>query len=156
MQTMSAQRECNSSKNYEGEVYYYHNDPAGHCTLGVGHLVHYGRCTNAEFERGKLSQRQIDIIMREDLAVVEKYMNEGLPPLSQTEYDALASLIFNIGWPRLSTSITMQYIERGEFEAVPLTFFQFVIADDLCFSGLALRRQAEAILWTYGRHYLLK
>ena len=33
---------------FEGVRRELYNDPAGHCTIGVGHLVHTGGCNDTE------------------------------------------------------------------------------------------------------------
>jgi GH24 family phage-related lysozyme (muramidase) len=34
-----------ANQRLTGDTYGLYNDSAGHCTEGIGHLVHHGRCT---------------------------------------------------------------------------------------------------------------
>lgn len=52
-------------EGFRGQLY---NDPAGHCTIGFGHLVHHGPCNGTEPERFKrgLTRAQALALLRED------------------------------------------------------------------------------------------
>ncbi len=87
----------------EGVVPYAYNDPAGHATFGVGHLIHLGRVTLADAENWGTkirpsSMRRVNRVLRRDLkkyeAAVRLAVGRRLP---QHKFDALVSLAFNIG-----------------------------------------------------------
>lgn len=53
---------------FEGFSATLYNDPAGHCTIGYGHLVHLGNCDGsepAEFKRG-ITRKRAARLLRED------------------------------------------------------------------------------------------
>ena len=57
--------------DHEGTVLRLYNDPAGHCTIGVGHLVHLGHCDGRGSEQPFLqgiTEAQALQLLREDVA----------------------------------------------------------------------------------------
>ncbi|MGH3995455.1 MAG: lysozyme, partial [Pseudonocardiaceae bacterium] len=76
-----------------------YNDSAGHATIGVGHLIHHGPVTAADRARFRgftradaLRLLRSDVVSRE--RAVSRLVNVSL---HQNEFDALVSLVFNIG-----------------------------------------------------------
>jgi lysozyme len=58
-------------KSYEGVQSTYYNDPAGHCTYGVGTLVHRGACT-AEESQMTVSDEVIDSSLQKAIDWAQK------------------------------------------------------------------------------------
>jgi GH24 family phage-related lysozyme (muramidase) len=94
---------------FEGEVLHVYNDPAGHATFGVGHLLHRGPYTQADARKYgtrehpkpradmlKLSRELLD----EDAARFEKAVRRLVPVRwrkSHDRFNSLVSLAFNLG-----------------------------------------------------------
>ena len=69
----------------------YH-DAAGHITIGYGHKI----LPHESFT--KINQAQAEGILKQDLSFAEKAVNSHVKnPLTQNEYDALVSFVFNVG-----------------------------------------------------------
>lgn len=85
--------------NEEGLRTHPYNDSAGHATIGVGHLIHRGRVTAADQERFRNFTRADAVrLLREDVSSRERAVNRLVGvPVNQNEFDALVSLVFNIG-----------------------------------------------------------
>lgn len=67
----------------------------GNATIGIGHLV---RRSVTEYDGVALSGGAIDALFNSDIAWVERAIATHVTvPLNQNQYDALASLIFNVG-----------------------------------------------------------
>jgi GH24 family phage-related lysozyme (muramidase)/LysM repeat protein len=123
-----------------------YDDSEGFCTIGWGHLIAREKCANirnkAEFQAFKagLSQSAADKLFLEDAQtreeVVKKYVQV---PLFQHEYDALVSLIFNMGsfkkCPKLLSKLNMKDYQGCCDEFADIT--------NGGTSGLVLRRKAE-------------
>lgn len=76
-----------------------YNDSAGHCTVGVGHLIHYGRCNSNDFARYRgFTQRDALKLLKRDASSRERAVTSRVRvPRRQVELDASVSLVFNIG-----------------------------------------------------------
>ncbi len=76
-----------------------YNDSAGHATIGVGHLIHRGPVTAADRRRYAGFTRADAIrLLRRDVAQREAAVDRLVRvELNQNEFDALVSLVFNIG-----------------------------------------------------------
>lgn len=76
-----------------------YNDSAGHATIGVGHLIHRGPVTAADRAKFRgFTRADAVALLRRDVSsrerAVDRLVHVGL---SQNEFDALVSLVFNIG-----------------------------------------------------------
>lgn len=70
-------------------------DAVGNATVGVGHLVNK---FETKFDGKTLTQKQISALLAEDIQWVEKAIGLNVKvPLTQNQFDALASLMFNVG-----------------------------------------------------------
>jgi GH24 family phage-related lysozyme (muramidase) len=148
-----------------GKLY---NDPAGHCTIGVGHLIHYGNCTDAtvrakpngaDFLRGglpsagvnkraasrALSDAEIDALFQQDLrAKAEDWVNANVTvPLNQQQVDALVSLSYNVSVAARKRVTAV--LNTGDYVGAARMIKQGPTAGGL--SGLIARREAESNLF---------
>lgn len=69
----------------------------GNCTVGVGHLIHYGPCTQAELDQPPLSLAEINRLLLADVARFETAVNGVNMALNQNQFDALVDFAFNCG-----------------------------------------------------------
>jgi len=81
-----------------------YDDSEGFCTIGWGHLIKKAKCANiqndASFQTFKngVSQATADSMLKEDVKTAEDIIHDVVQvPMYQHEYDALVSLIFNLG-----------------------------------------------------------
>ena len=119
-----------------------YRDAGGVWTIGYGSTrgVHSGMTiTQAEAE-----QRFAD-----DLAPAEAAVTHLVTvPLSDNQYAALVSFVFNVGSGTLKTSTLLRRLNGGDYASVPAELARFRFAHGKPLKGLALRRAAEAALWT--------
>ncbi|HFO6253665.1 TPA: lysozyme [Escherichia coli] len=67
----------------------------GNPTIGVGHLVSR---KDTRYDGVTLSQGEVDALLEEDLKEAERAINNNVHvPLTQNQFDALVSLVFNVG-----------------------------------------------------------
>jgi GH24 family phage-related lysozyme (muramidase) len=133
-------------EGFRGALY---NDPAGHCTIGYGHLVHRGRCNGgepAEFRAG-ISRQRAAQLLRQDAAVAVAAV-----PLAPWQFDALVSFTFNVGAGAFRRSTLLERLNAGAYEAVSEQLRRWVTAGGRILPGLVARRNAEAKLFTTGRY----
>ena len=87
----------------EGAIPYAYNDPAGHATFGVGHLIHRGPVTNADRRTWgtRANPKPMGFVMdvlAEDLKRYEMAVRGAAGrELTSYQFDSLVSLAFNIG-----------------------------------------------------------
>ena len=82
----------------EGAVLRYYNDPARHCSYGVGTLVHHGPCTDAELRR-PVTVVEVNAQLASGVRVAEAAVRRRVhtAALTQAQFDALVSFTFNTG-----------------------------------------------------------
>ncbi len=97
-------------KRHEGlELTAYLPTPNDKWTIGYGH-------TKTAKKGMVISEYQAEELLRQDLAWVEDCIKRLVKvPLSQNQYDAVASLIFNIGEGNFSKSSVLRFINEGKF-----------------------------------------
>jgi len=79
-------------KNYESFSPVVYLCPAKKPTIGYGHVVLPGETFT------RITEEQADQLLRKDVGIAENCINNYVKvTLSQNQFDALASLIFNIG-----------------------------------------------------------
>jgi GH24 family phage-related lysozyme (muramidase) len=84
---------------YEGFSPTCVNDPAGHASIGYGHLIHLGPCTKKDRKRwGRITRAQADSLLRQELKYfrqeIKRRVHVGLKPRIWT---ALLSFTYNLG-----------------------------------------------------------
>lgn len=101
----------------EGAVYRYYNDDANHCTYGVGIFAHHGPCTEEELRR-PVSKADVDGQLVSKLTTAEAAVRDRVRncQLSQAQFDALVSFVFNTGARGART--TLDAANRGAFTEV--------------------------------------
>jgi GH24 family phage-related lysozyme (muramidase) len=139
-------------EGFRGALY---NDPAGHCTIGCGHLVHRGGCDGSELAefRGGISRQRAAQLLRVDAGVAVAAVRDNVArPLTPQQFDALVSFTFNVGAAAFRRSTLLQRLNAGAYEAVPEELRRWVTAGGRTLPGLVARRAAEAKLFTSGRY----
>jgi GH24 family phage-related lysozyme (muramidase) len=152
-----------SFEAFRGELY---NDPAGHCSIGYGHLVHRGTCdgsaAEAEFNSGITEARATDML-RAHLSTVEDVVNEAVTVnLTQNQFDALVSFAYNVGSGRRGTasqpgtgflgSTLLSRLNAGDYSAVPTEMARWNRAGGRVLPGLTRRRVAEGRMFSSGEY----
>jgi lysozyme len=106
----------------EGFVPHAYNDPAGHATFGVGHLLHRGGVTAADratwgTKTTPKPRALVQQVLREDLAsTYEPAIRAAVKkPLKPHQFDALLSLCFNIGSAGFKNSTVVRRLNAGDF-----------------------------------------
>jgi GH24 family phage-related lysozyme (muramidase) len=135
---------------FEGLKQRLYDDPAGHCTIGIGHLVHRGRCNGnepAEFKKGITRARAYELLQR-DARRMEDAVNRLHVPLNQNQFDALVSFTYNLGpgWTVQKTGIR-DALRARRYKAVPREMMRWVKAGGKTLPGLVRRRKAEGRLF---------
>lgn len=98
----------------EGSKLVGYKDSRGIPTVGVGHT---GYVDNVPVTVGmKITKEKSDQLLREDLAWVQRTIAAYVKvPLNQNQYDALCSLIFNIGQTAFCTSTILRKLNAKDY-----------------------------------------
>lgn len=130
-------------KAHEGLRLTAYPDPASGgdpWTIGYGHT--------RDVQRGQtITPEQAEQFLRDDLAWVETCIARTVTvPLSQGQYDALCSLIFNIGAGAFGKSTLLRKLNSGDASAAD-EFLRWDKAAGKSMPGLARRRAAERAMF---------
>lgn len=132
-------------------------DEAGHCTVGYGHLVHRGPLgsnprAEEPFVGRTLTKTQGRNLLRLDVQKAETAINSFVTvPLTQSQFDALVSFVFNIGADAFEESTLLRLLNDRFYDAVPheIVRWHYVHRDGerVSSAGLMKRRLAEIAHW---------
>jgi lysozyme len=141
---------------FEGFSSKLYNDQAGHCTIGVGHLVHLGNCNTHEggLENGITKTQAIKLMRGDAKSKVDAVDANVKVPLTQAQFDALVSFTFNVGEHNFETSTLLKKLNAGELDAVPTELKRWnkitVNGKKVASKGLTRRRAREGKLFEQG------
>jgi lysozyme len=139
--------------SWEGFSPTVYNDPAGHCTIGFGHLVHYGNCNGSEpdeFRAGITRGRALQLLEQEAnefAAAVTKAVRVGL---GKPQLDALTSFSYNVGAKAFRESTLLRLLNEGRYDTVPAQLMRWIYSGGKPYEGLRRRRRAEGALVAHG------
>lgn len=128
----------------EGDVRAY-RCPAGKWTIGYGHTrgVKSGMRSSAD---------DCERFLAEDLHEAGNAVRSAVNvPLSQNQYDALVSFVFNLGAGNFRSSTLLKKLNKGLYDEIPAQILRWnkarVDGKLTELRGLTRRRTAEAALW---------
>jgi GH24 family phage-related lysozyme (muramidase) len=137
----------------EGFVPYAYNDPAGHATFGVGHLIHLGPVTAADRTKWgtKTFPKTRAFVMEvfaEDVDKYEDAVRESVKvDVSQKMFDAMVSLAYNIGTGGFRSSSVVRRLNAGDRSGAANAFLLWDAP-----SMLRPRRERERALFLGGQY----
>ena len=147
-------------KRYEGLRKTLYKDVAGLPTVGYGHLLlpdeKAGNYVNLGGQKvyldRALTDAEVDTLLRQDIAPKEQNVRNAVKAqLTQSQYDALVSLCFNIGGGAFAKSSLVTSINAGNMDAAPEGFLAWskarVNGELQVVKGLLNRRQAECSMF---------
>lgn len=128
-------------RDHEGCRLAAYKDSVGIATIGYGH-------TEGVKMGDTCTQAQAELWLRRDAERAERCVN-GLVtvPLTQGEFDALCSFVFNLGCERLKKSTLLRKINDSDYDGAAAEFQKWVYAGGEKLAGLVARRDAEARLF---------
>lgn len=138
---------------FEGEVDHAYDDAAGHCTIGIGHLLSMSTCGASGHAGETITHARALDLLESDAAVAARAVKGDVKvPLNQAQTDALISFAFNEGTGSLAGSTLLRLLNAGNYGSVPKELMRWVYADGVKLPGLVARRHAEGQLFAHGTY----
>ena len=128
-------------KHFEGCELEAYKCPAGVWTIGYGHI-------KGVSEGMSITQEQAEQMLLDELKEYENYINElVVVDLSQNQFDALVSWVYNLGPANLKSSTLLKVLNSGDYAGVPAQIERWNKAGGKVLEGLIRRRLAESSLF---------
>lgn len=133
-------------RRWEGCKLLPYRCPAGKLTVGVGHVIKLGEPYRVGVA---ITQAEADMLLFADLAPVCRQLVRGFRPLTQGQFNALASFGFNLGLrPLMGGSVWEAVHEDGDVPAALALYCKARVRGELvALPGLVARRKAEGEMW---------
>lgn len=146
----------NLFKEWEGLQTHVYTDSGGEPTIGIGHLITREERLSGKIRIGSsfvdyrngLTEQQCWELLEQDLVIAEKAVNSAIKvSLNQNQFDALASMAFNIGAGAFRGSTLVKLLNQGQYDQVPGQMRRWVRDNGKVVQGLVNRREKEIRLW---------
>lgn len=132
-------------KDFEGLELTAYKDIVGVWTIGYGH-------TKTARPGMSITKDEAEGLLRDDLAWVEDTINTNVKiELTQDQYDALASFIYNVGAGAFKRSTMLRKLNAGDVVGAAAEFKRWNKAGGKAIRGLTRRRKAEEA-WFNGHN----
>lgn len=129
----------------EGCVLRAYKDSRGILTIGVGHTAAAG--LPHPVEGMAITEGEAEQILHRDLAPIIAALNALGVEMAQCEFDALASLTFNIGLPAFERSTVRRMLVAGNFNAAGRAILMWNEPPEI-----RARREGEYVQFTHGEY----
>ena len=128
-------------KEREGFRNTAYRDTGGVWTVGYGTI----RVNGKPVEPGmQVDSRQAEEALREDLSWAQTAINKLVRvPLTQVQFDALTSFVYNIGENAFSKSTLLRVLNMGLYHEAAKQFDRWVYDNGRVIRGLVVRRKLE-------------
>ncbi|WP_330114087.1 lysozyme [Pseudomonas sp. JS3066] len=129
-------------QGYEGLRLTAYRDSVGVLTIGYGH-------TGADVKQGMtITRDEAERLLRDDLHDAESAVEKAVRvPMTQGQFDALVSFVFNLGAGRLQTSTLLRKLNDRNYIGAADEFPRWNKAGGKVLAGLTARRGAERALF---------
>ncbi len=140
-----SQNAINLVKKWEGLYLESYKDPVGIWTIGYGTTVINGKPVTAGM---KITKAEAEALLRKDIDEhASTIFNYVKVPLTQNQYDALASFQYNLGKYILQGSTLLTYINNKQWEKAAAKMKEYNKGGGKVLQGLVNRRNEEASLF---------
>ncbi|WP_340615247.1 lysozyme [Xenorhabdus thailandensis] len=130
----------NKLKSYEGLKLKAYPDPATGAepwTIGYGH-------TKGVKPGQVITMQQAEEYLHQDLTSVYAAIQRLVKvPLTQGQFDALCSFIFNLGIGNFAHSTLLKKLNTGDYQSAAKEFVKWDRADGKALAALRMRRESE-------------
>lgn len=129
-------------KRFEGFSPSPYRDAQG-WSIGYGHFILPGE--NLSW----IDQAQADELLRKDAAIAVSAVNQMVKvPLSQNQFDALVSFVYNVGTGAFGSSTLLRLLNAGDYSGAASQFDRWNKSQNQVLTALVERRAKERELFT--------
>ena len=117
--------------------------------LDTGNVPTIGYGTIKGVKMGQvITEEQATIYLMRDVAGAEATVNKMVKvPLTQNQFDALVSFVYNVGSGAFSSSTLLRQLNLGMYDTVPAQLLRWNKDNGRVINGLTTRRQNEGALF---------
>jgi len=134
---------ANLIKQFEGLRLTPYYCPAGHKTIGYGHVI-----TPQESIGNRINKQQAEELLEDDIRKCQTALHKYCSvPLTENQQAALISFIFNCGVGAFQSSTLRQRLNRGEYLNAANELLRWIHAKGVKLPGLVERREIEQSLF---------
>ena len=131
----------NLIKQFEGFSAQAYTCPAGKRTIGYGHVI----LTGEKFPPEGISKIAAEDTLKIDVSKAQKAVLRLVRvPLTQHQFDALVSFVYNIGGKAFRESTMLSLLRENKMDLAAAEFDKWVYAGGKMLKGLANRRFEES------------
>ncbi len=132
-------------KHFEGFRSKAYLCPANVWTIGYGH-------TEGVKKNMIITESEAIDLLKKDLVIYENIVKKHVKvPLSQNQFDALVSFVYNVGEGNFRTSTLLKKLNAEKYSEVPAQINRWTKANGKDLPGLVRRRKTEALLFSTGK-----
>ncbi|KJJ61565.1 muraminidase [Pseudomonas sp. 10B238] len=137
----TSQKGLDLIKSFEGLRLSAYKDVVGVVTIGYG--------TTSGVKMGDtITKERAEELLREDVKRFEEQVLRLVKmPLTQGQFDALTSFVYNLGAGSLSNSTLLRLLNAGDYAGAAAQFERWNKAGGKVLAGLVRRRAAERALF---------
>ena len=96
-----------------------------------------------------ITENQAEEMLENELVEYEGYINNMVKvELTQNQFDAMVSWVYNLGGGNLGASTLLKVLNAGDYDGVPAQIMRWNKAGGKVLEGLTRRRQAEADMFS--------
>ncbi|WP_198079719.1 lysozyme [Acinetobacter calcoaceticus] len=146
MSKVTSNSGLNLIKDFEGKRLNAYDDGVGVWTIGYGTIKYPN---GVRVKKGDTcTEQQAELYLRNDMLKFEAAINKLVKvPITQNQFDALASFTYNLGETNLANSTLLKKLNKGEYQAAADQFLVWNKAGSKVMKGLVRRREAERALF---------
>jgi len=139
-------------KQFEGFRSKMYVCAAGKKTIGYGHVILRGdTIRNTSLMTANITKAEAEELLRKDAKIAEKAVKDNVKVnLTQGQYDALVSFIFNVGTANFKKSTLLKKLNVGNYTGAADEFPKWNKGGGKVLPGLVTRRAAEKKLFESG------
>ena len=134
-------------KESEGLRLKAYQDGGGVWTIGYGHTSAAGGMK--VYAGLTITKEKAEQLLREDLSRMTYPVIDDLVkvPLTQGQFDAMCSFIYNLGATQVSTSTLLKRLNQGKYDEAAAQFKRWKYDNGVVQKGLIIRRAKEEALF---------